>query len=101
MTFLPTINTLSEPIIFTDDTSVIISSKNSVDFCIVLNTELSHMSKWFTVNKLALNLDKTNIIKFITSNSPQYALSIGYDENYIEESVNTKFLGLQIDNYIN
>jgi hypothetical protein len=26
---------------------------------------------------------------------------IGYDEKYIEESVNIKFLGLQIDNYLN
>jgi hypothetical protein len=38
-------------------------------------TVVSHMRKWFTANKLALNLDKTNIIKFITNNSPQYALS--------------------------
>jgi hypothetical protein len=58
------------------------------------------MSKWFTANKLALNLDKTNIIQLITNNSQQYALSIGYNEEYIEESVNTKFLGLQIDNHL-
>jgi hypothetical protein len=57
--------------------------------------------KWFTANKLALNLDKTNIIKFITNNSPQLALSIGYYGKYIQESVNTKFLGLQIDNRLN
>jgi hypothetical protein len=38
----PTINTLSEPTIFDDDTSVIISSKNAVDFCIMSNTVLSH-----------------------------------------------------------
>jgi hypothetical protein len=59
------------------------------------------MSKWFTANKLALNLDKTNIIKFITNNSPQYPLSIGYNDTCIEESANTKFLGLQIDNHLN
>jgi hypothetical protein len=28
-------------------------------------------------------------------NSPQHTLSIGYKEKYVEESVNTKFLGLQ------
>jgi hypothetical protein len=55
----------------------------------------------FTANKLALNLDKTNIIKFITYNSPQHALSIGYNEKYIQASVNTKFLGLQIYNHLN
>jgi hypothetical protein len=59
------------------------------------------MSKWFTAKKLAPNLDKTNIIKFITTNSPQYALSTGYNGKYIKESVNTKFLSLQIDNHLN
>jgi hypothetical protein len=34
------------------------------------------------------------IISFVNLyNSPQYALNIGYDENYIEESVTTIFLG--------
>jgi hypothetical protein len=41
----------------------------------------------FTVNKLALSLDKAKIIKFIAS-------SIGYNGKYIEESANTKSLGL-------
>jgi hypothetical protein len=59
----PAINTLSIPIIFADDTSIIFSSKNLVEFCMLSNRVLSHMSKWFTANKLALNLDKTNIIK--------------------------------------
>jgi hypothetical protein len=49
---------------------------------------------------LALNLDKTNI-KFVKNNSAQYPLCTGYDEKYIEESVNTKFLGLQTDNHFN
>jgi hypothetical protein len=38
---------------------------------------------------------------FITNNSPQFALSIGYNGKYIEESANTKFLSLQIDNHLN
>jgi hypothetical protein len=80
----PTINTLTEPIIFADDTNVIISSKHFDDFCAKPNIVLSHMSKWFTDKKLALYLDKTNIIKFITNNSPQYALSISYNGKYIQ-----------------
>jgi hypothetical protein len=50
---------------------------------------------------LVLNLDKSNIIKFITNKSPQYDLKIGYDGKYMEESINTKFFGLQIDNHLN
>jgi hypothetical protein len=59
------------------------------------------MSKWFAANKLSLNLDKTNVIKFITKNSPQYQLNIGCNDEHIEERGNTKFIGLQINNHIN
>jgi hypothetical protein len=68
------INTLSEPIILAHDTSIIISTKNCDDVRTMSNTILSHMNKLFTVNKMTLNLDKTNIIKFIMINSSQYAL---------------------------
>jgi hypothetical protein len=44
---------------------------------------------------------KTNAIKFTTINSPQYSLNIEYNDKYIEERVNTKFLGLQIANHLN
>jgi hypothetical protein len=88
----PTINTLSEPIIFTDDTSIIISGKKFDDFHTTSNVLCCRMSKWFSAKTLALNLDKTTIIKFITKNSPQRTLSIGYKEKYTEVSMNTKFL---------
>jgi hypothetical protein len=59
------------------------------------------MSKWFTTNELALNLDRTNVIQFITNNSPQYTLNIVYDDKLTEQFVNIKFLGLQISNHLN
>jgi hypothetical protein len=55
---IKTINTLTEPIIF-----AFIGTFG--DFCAKSSIVISHMSKWFTANKLALNLDKTNIIKFM------------------------------------
>jgi hypothetical protein len=61
----PTLNTSSTPKIFADDTSVIICSKTLDGFCTLSNKVLSQMSKWFTANKLALDLDETNVIKFI------------------------------------
>jgi hypothetical protein len=41
-----------------------------------------------------------NIITFITKNSAHSTLHNGYKEKYIEEPVNTKFLGLQTDNHV-
>ena len=94
------INAVSELVLFADDTSVTISSRNFEDFCSMSNLVLFHIIKLFAANNLVLNLDKTNIIKFITKNSSYTTLHIGYKEKYIKYTVNTKFLGSQIDNHI-
>jgi hypothetical protein len=52
----------------------------------MLNLVLPYMSKCFAANKLLLNLDRMNIIKFIRNNSPHCALSIGCKEDYTEET---------------
>jgi hypothetical protein len=92
----PTINTLAAPIIFADDTSAIISNKNSDNFFMLSNRIASLKSKWFAVNKLTMNLDKTNIIKCITYYSPQFFISTGYEDKYIEEPVHTKILAYKL-----
>jgi hypothetical protein len=75
-------NTSSIPIIFADDTIMIISSKYSNDFCILSIKFPSQMSKLFSANKLCLTLGKTNVIRFITKNSPQYPLNTDYNDKY-------------------
>jgi hypothetical protein len=94
------INSISEPIIFADDTSVIISGRKFKEFSSMSNLVLSHMVKRFAANNLVLNLDKTNIMKFITKNSAHSTLHSGCNEMYIAETVKSEFLGLQIDNHI-
>jgi len=39
-----------------------------------------------------------NIMKFISENSAHCTLHLGYKKRYIEQTVNTKFLGFQINN---
>jgi len=50
------------------------------------------MIKYFVANNSILDLDKTNIIKFITRNSSHSTLHTGYKEKYIEEAVNTELI---------
>jgi hypothetical protein len=86
--------------IFADDSSIIIC--NNFDYlCTLANCVLSHLSKWFAANELAVRLDETKIMKFVTNNALQCALSIGHNGTYTDKSANTKFLRLQIDNQIN
>jgi hypothetical protein len=59
------------------------------------------MTKWFATNNLVLNLGNKNIIKFTSKNSAHSTLHLGYKEKYMEQTVNTKYLVLQIDNHVN
>ena len=74
---------------------------NFEDFCSVPNPVLPHFIEWFTADNLVVNLDKMTIIKFITKNSSHPTFRIGYTDRYIEETLNTKFVGLQIDKHLN
>jgi len=55
------------------------------------------MIEWVSANKLVSNLKKTNIMKFVTTNQPYCALTVSYKNKCVEEAVNLKFLGIQID----
>jgi hypothetical protein len=63
------INTISEVIMFADDTSILCTAKDCNNLKSELNVVFTHMSRWFQSNQFALNLDKTKMIKFITTSA--------------------------------
>jgi hypothetical protein len=87
-------NSLAEPILFADDTNVIISNRNFIDFSTSANLVLACMIEWCSANMLVLNFEKVNILKFVTTDLPYCALTIGHRDEYIEEAGNLKFLGI-------
>jgi len=89
---------LIEPILFADDTSVIISYANFIDFTTSTNQVFARMIECFSANKLVLNLEKTNIMKSVTINKPYCALTLSHKDKCIEQAVNLKFLVIQIEN---
>jgi hypothetical protein len=58
------------------------------------------MINWFAANKLFLNLNETNIMKFIT-NSSHSTLCISYEGKCIKDMVSIRSCGAQIDNHLN
>jgi hypothetical protein len=56
-----TISNLSTPFLFADDTSLIISNPNSVQFEKGINTVTQTLNKWFHNNLLFLNFEKNSI----------------------------------------
>ena len=60
---------LTKFIIFADDTNLFYRHKNLNTLVSIINTELIKISSWFKLNKLSLNISKTNFIHFQSSNS--------------------------------
>ena len=83
-------------ILFADDTNIFYSHDRLPELVSVLNTELDNMYTWFCVNKLSLNVAKTNYILFGNYRHEQHVALRIKDIN-IERVEATKFLGVIID----
>ena len=83
-------------ILFADDTNIFYSQDRLPELVNVLNTELDNMYTWFCVNKLSLNVAKTNYILFGNYRHEQHVALRIKDIN-IERVEATKFLGVIID----
>jgi hypothetical protein len=75
------INSQPKPILFADDTSIIYHPdsdyfQNSID------DVFADLNSWFKANKLTLNSDKTNFMKFAT-NKTSINFNIGYENKTI------------------
>ena len=55
------------------------------------------INKWFQANQLTLNYNKTNCLQFTNKNSSNYNLKLHYQGNEVKSTLNTKFLGMIID----
>ena len=86
------------PILFADDTNGIYFANSYQCLENKLNTELSKISDWFRINKLAVNETKTKYIIFNTKFNPKPPenFTVILNEKILERVSNTKFLGVFI-----
>jgi hypothetical protein len=92
----PYINKLAKLFLFADDTSVLVTGNNQTELKHKIEGSLSLIVNCFTANKLALNITKTNIIRFAPKQSYN-SLSVASENLLMNEVLVIKFLGLQID----
>ena len=92
-----TINEISSPTLFADDTNIICMHYDTKLFNEVINEIIVKIHKWFQLNSLKLNLNKTKFIQFTTKINTRTPISIDYEQNHIESSQSTSFLGLILD----
>ena len=87
----------SKPILFADDTIIIITNPSPSKFKEDINNITDNINDWFRGNPLSLNFDKTYFLQFRPKNSYDINTKISCDNKLIKETKNTKFLGLDID----
>jgi hypothetical protein len=57
-------NNKSKLVLFPDDTSLIITSPNPINFMKDINRTFTNINNWFKANLLSLNFEKTSFIQF-------------------------------------
>ena len=66
-----------------------------------LSNELDKLSVWFAVNKLILNVSKTNFMVISNSKQRNTSLQVSINNSKIKRVYVTKLLGILIDDRLN
>ena len=82
-------------ILFVDDTNIFYLSSQYEVLSTVISHELSNLRTWFALNKLSLNVLKTNYMIF-TNKTACNNINIIFDKQLIVRAHITKFLGVVI-----
>jgi hypothetical protein len=92
-----TIAGLANPVLFADDTSMIISKSDPKEFTNTINRNIIKINEWFKSNSLSLNIDKTYFLQFHKKTNQKYDFQTSYENRQITKAQNIKFLGIIID----
>ena len=88
--------------LFADDSNLFLSNKNLRVLESNINTELQSIYKWLCINKLSLNIDKSNFVIF---HPPQkklnYNVQIMINQTYLKNEQHVRYLGIMIDANLN
>ena len=90
-----------KPILYADGSIFFYSYNKNVDPTNIINPELVKIVKWLNVNKVSLNINKSNFIIFCPSykqKGPELIRKIELQGQQIQQVAQTKFLGIIIEN---
>ena len=82
---------------FADDTNLFLIDRNLTDIEYKMNTELLKINEWIQVNKLSLNIGKTNYMLFKSNRKVATLPNIKMNNIDISCIQKSKFLGVIID----
>ena len=95
---LPNISKVLDFYLFADDTNIYCEANTLDELQIIINKELKELRTWLIVNRLSLNIDKTNFVIFHPYNKPvKQNITLKLHKNAISEKYSVKYLGILID----
>ena len=97
---LPNISNKLKFFLFADDTNIYLDSTDIRKLENILNSELSKLHEWLCINRLSLNVSKTNFVIFSPPNKPKTPVTILINKTAIKEEKYVKYLGILIDSQL-
>ena len=95
---LPNISEVLHFYLFADDTHIYYKADNMEKLETVINKELRKLGTWLIVNRLSLNIDKTNYLIFHPYNKPlKQRITLKIHKKAISESDYIKYIGIMVD----
>ena len=85
------------PILFADDSNLFINGTDVRKIELELNEELRNIASWLKINKLSLNVNKTQYMVFTRKLNEIENIVLRVEGQTIERVTQTKFLGVIID----
>ena len=95
---LPNISKICNFYLFADDTNIYYENDSLEEIEKIINIELKKLSLWLRINRLSLNISKTNFVIFRPYNKKlKYITTLKIDKKAIAEKSHIKYLGIIID----
>ena len=98
---LPNISYKLRFFLFADDTNIYYDSKDLVELEKTVNQELRKLSQWLNINRLALNVGKTNFVIFRANKKVYHNVTLILNRKAIEQKDHVKYLGVLLDEHLN
>ena len=87
--------------LFADDTNIYYESNDLKSMEKTINEELKNLTLWLNVNRLSLNISKTNFVIFHVYNKPlQYKVTLKMNNKAIMQKKHIKYLGVIVDSHL-
>jgi hypothetical protein len=97
---LPNISTKLEFFLFADDTNIYFESNDLQSLEITVNEELKKLCLWLNINRLALNVGKTNFVIFRANKPLYHNVTLIMNKKALIQKDHVKYLGILIDEHL-